>query len=296
MIEITFDTDIAKVKGEIDIFCAEKLKETVKEHGFANDFTMDLQEVPYIDSSGIGALISLYNYYEQKGISFTILPSQGVRKVFAVSKLDTIFFKDKPAHKDPKEHIVFYDSFEADTRILSFLIDKLFRDLENAKYDSEEAQEIVVAVDEAITNAILETIKATGEVVDDLTITFDPKAVKSIAVRWEITPEEFFATVIDHGSGLDLQSIKSRVPQVNKEDYLSQVKTYQDKCNLHLRLNGEEIELKRLGAGLKIMANFMDSIFIDLIDSRQSVTTTVNKSTMGTILNLYRQRRTMPAS
>lgn len=289
MINITFNGNTVYVSGEIDIFCAEQLKTTIKNHDFTSDFTIDLSLVPYIDSSGIGALISLYNHFEKNSISFKIIPSESVRKVFAISKLDSMFFAEEKENK--KTSIVFHDSFEADTRILSYLIDHLFQDLEKAGYNEEEAHEIVVAVDEAITNAILETIKATGEVEDDLTIAFDSSKVKSIAVKWEITPNEFYATVIDHGSGLDLATIQETVPRVDRQDYLGQVDSYQNQCNLHLRLNGEEIEIKRLGAGLKIMTSFMDAIFIDLIDAKKSLSQKVKHSTTGTILNLYRRRK-----
>jgi len=291
MIQIDFDRDKVMVTGEIDIFCAEELKVQIKEHEFTANFTVDLNNVPYIDSSGIGALISLYNYFEKLNISFHIVASENVKKIFSISKLDSLFFKDEKTQVAEQKSIIFHDSFEADTKILAYLIDNLFRDLSTAKYNEEEAHEIVVAVDEAITNAILETIKATGEVDDNLSISLSSAKVKSIAVKWEITPTEFFATVIDHGAGLDLATIKNAVPQVSKDDYLGQVKKYQDKCNLHMRVNGIETEIKRLGAGLKIMASFMDAIFIDLIDSKNVISDKVEKSTTGTILNLYRHRR-----
>lgn len=293
MMNLTFDTDnTIRISGSVDIFCAEQLKTAVHDQGYTSHITLDMQKVEYIDSSGIGALISLYNEFAARSITITILPSPGIARIFSTSKLDSLFFAESrgTATRDPKT-ITFHESFEADTRILAFLIDRLFEDLSRAGYAEEEGQEIVVAVDEAITNAVLETIKATGEVLDNFSVTLKKGPLKMIAVKWEITPEDFTATVIDHGAGLDLDEVQQRTPQTGTGDYLNQVDDYQHKCNLCMRVNGQNVELKRLGAGLKIMATFMDDIFIDLIDSCEIISSTVSHCTTGTILTLHRSRR-----
>ena len=293
MMNLAFDdANTLRISGSIDIFCAEQLKNAIHEKTPPGDLTLDMREVEYIDSSGIGALISLYNEFTARTATITVLPSPGISRIFATSKLDTLFFADRRPVPDNKPRpITFHESFEADTRILAFLIDRLFEDLARGHYQEEEAQEIVVAVDEAITNAVLETIKTTGEVLDNFTVSLRKTTPKMIAVNWEISGSDFTATVIDHGSGLDLNEVQQRTPQAGSGDYLNQVDDYQHKCNLRMRVNGENVELKRLGAGLKIMATFMDDIFIDLIDSCEVVSSTVSHCTTGTILTLHRRRR-----
>lgn len=292
MINVTFKDNTVYIEGEIDIFCAEEVKETILNFEPQGDFTVDMSAVSYMDSSGIGTFIALYNHYQKHNQTFHIIPSENVEKILRISKLETMFFKQSQAANREKDTIIFRDSFEADTRILAYLIDKLFEDLSRAGYPDEESHEIVVAVDEAITNAILETIKATGEVVDELTVPPHAAKAKSVAVRWEISPTEFYATIIDHGAGLDLATVQEQIPEVKRDDYLNEVGKYQNQCNLTIRVNGERIELKRLGAGLKIMSTFMDAIFIDLIDTEKSVSHQVKAGiTTGTILNLYRKRR-----
>lgn len=295
MINLAFDTNnTIRISGSIDIFCAEQLKTAVYEQGYESDFTLDMKEIDYIDSSGIGTLISLHNEFSARDIEITILPSPSIARIFSISKLDKLFLpKHKKAHSADPKIITFHESFEADTRILSELIDRLFDDLSRAGYSEEDSQEIVVAMDEAVTNAVLETIKATGEILDDFSATFTKGPVKIIAVKWEITPDSFTGTVIDHGAGLDLGEVQLRTPQTGTDNYLDQVGEYQHKCNLSMRVNGQDIEIKRLGAGLKIMATFMDDIFIDLIDSCKTVSSTVSHHTTGTILNLHRNRRHM---
>jgi hypothetical protein len=56
-------------------------------------------------------------------------------------------------------------------------------------------------------------------------------------------------------------------------------------------LNGTEIPLHGIGAGLKIILNFMDAVTIDLIDREKIVSTSVSENTDGTILNMKRKKR-----
>jgi len=49
--------------------------------------------------------------------------------------------------------------------------------------------------------------------------------------------------------------------------------------------------LKGIGAGLKIMTAFMDSITIDLIDKEKFISNSISDFTDGTILNMKRKRR-----
>jgi len=293
MFDLKINHNIASVSGEIDIYCADEFKNIIINEKFKNDFFLDFTKLTYIDSSGIGVLLSIYNYYTDEKIKFIITPSAAVKKIFTTCKLDSIFFKQTSNESLPQS-IEFQESFKADTRVLAYLIDKLFDDLKKAKYSEDEAQEIVVAVDEAVTNAILETIKASGDVDDDFSTELRAeilKNTKSIAIRWIITPDDFHATVIDRGGGLDLEQINKEIPQVQDENYLEQVKNYEDNGNIIVRFNGKNIRLKRLGAGLKIMQKFLDAVIIDLIDSKSILSETVSKNTVGTILNLYRKRR-----
>ncbi len=292
MMEITFFDNKVKVTGEINIYNANQFINDILSHSFVHEFDIDLSELEYIDSSGISALIHLYNHYNDLNIPLyvSINPSNMVGEIFSLGRLDILFSKEKQSLFPDEGNINYQESFAADTKILAYVIDKLFRDLEKANYNAEEAQEIVVSVDEAITNAILETIKVTGEVLDHFDVSFNATTVKTVAVKWEIRPDEFFATIIDHGKGLDLKSIQSSIPNVTDKNYFAEVEKYQAKGQLQVRANGKEITLKRLGVGLKLMTSFMDAIIIDFVntnEARSSHTAPIK----GTILTLYRKRK-----
>jgi anti-sigma regulatory factor (Ser/Thr protein kinase) len=184
--------------------------------------------------------------------------------------------------------ISFLDSFRADTSIVPEVIDRLFSDLKKAKYPQEEAEEIILSMDEAITNAVQETIN-----------TLQDKYIQSrhnreITVRYTICKNHFDATIIDHGKGLDINKMFDKIPNSNSCKYYDQIYKYIEKSEkerLKVRINGNEIILNGIGAGIKIILTFMDTLTIDLIDKKNIVSDSVTKFTDGTILNMQRTRR-----
>ncbi len=64
------------------------------------DFLLDLRGVTYISSTGVGSLIKCYrSVLKQKGHVKLFSPSQSVRNILAISKLDGVFeiFSDEKA-------------------------------------------------------------------------------------------------------------------------------------------------------------------------------------------------------
>lgn len=187
--------------------------------------------------------------------------------------------------------IGFLDSFSADTSVVPTVINKLIEDLNASNYSKEETDEIILSMDEAITNAIQETIKkrqCSGQNLDD---SIDRR---DITIRYTISDTEFDATIIDHGKGLDIFNIFQSVPDCKSDDYKNQIISYateSEKQKIKVRVNGQEIPLRGIGAGLKIILNFMDSITIDLIDKEKVLSTFVTQHTDGTIFNMKRKRR-----
>jgi anti-sigma regulatory factor (Ser/Thr protein kinase) len=186
-----------------------------------------------------------------------------------------------------KDEIDFVDSFPADTAIVTEVIDKLIRDLKTMAYSPEEREEIILSMDEAITNAVQETLcqNYTGS---------EKTCVREITIRYRIAPDEFDATVIDHGKGLDIEKMINKTPDSSSTGYQEQIYNYIDthtSKKLQVRLNGHEILLNGIGAGLKIILSFMDSVKIDLIDRQHVVSNAITDHTDGTILNMKRHRR-----
>ncbi len=186
-----------------------------------------------------------------------------------------------------KREITFLDSFEADVSVVPVIIDTLISHLKDQRYPQPDIDEIVLSMDESVTNAIQGTIKK------NRSMGFSG-GMKEITIRYTISSDEFHATVIDHGSGLDLFNKLEEVPDMNSDSYHNQVILYasdSEKNKIRVTVNGEEIPLKGIGAGLKIILHFMDSVTIDLIDRKHMISPMVSETTDGTILNMKRRPR-----
>ena len=80
--------------GEVDIYTAEQLKEklnsAVQEN--QNDIEIDMQNLDYIDSTGLGILIGVLKRLKQTQKDIYIVNAKpNVRKVFTITGLDKIF-------------------------------------------------------------------------------------------------------------------------------------------------------------------------------------------------------------
>lgn len=93
----TRDTEgviILDIDGEIDLYNAPEIKDTIK--GLMDDgkkqIIINLEAVSYIDSSGIGALISSLSNLKKIGGSLKIIHVyDSVKKVFELTKLTSFF-------------------------------------------------------------------------------------------------------------------------------------------------------------------------------------------------------------
>ena len=188
-----------------------------------------------------------------------------------------------------EKQIGYLDSFHADTAVVPQVINRLICDLEQIGYPQDEIYEIVLSMDESITNAIQETLKkncACFECSDN--------DKRNITIRYTVDRSTFDATIIDHGTGLDIFNIVHTVPNSNSDEYIDQIISYasdSEKERIKVRINGKEIPLKGIGAGLKIILNFMDKVTIDLIDRQKILASSVTEHTDGTIFNMRRRRR-----
>jgi len=82
------------IEGEVDLYNSPELKEAIKKMIEAKKYNIvvNLAKVSYIDSSGIGALISSLSNLKKYQGSLKITNLQGsVKKVFELTKLTSFF-------------------------------------------------------------------------------------------------------------------------------------------------------------------------------------------------------------
>lgn len=85
---------ILDIQGEIDLYNAPEIKDTMQKLIEAQKYSIiiNLEKVSYIDSSGIGALISgLSNLKKYQGSLKIINVYASVKKVFELTKLTSFF-------------------------------------------------------------------------------------------------------------------------------------------------------------------------------------------------------------
>jgi anti-sigma B factor antagonist len=98
------DADVCSVtlEGEIDVYTAPRLKEVLVdavESGCPN-VIVDLEKVGFIDSSGLGVLVSaLRRARERDGVVRIVCTRDNVLKIFRITGLDKVF----PIFADPAE-------------------------------------------------------------------------------------------------------------------------------------------------------------------------------------------------
>lgn len=92
-----------KLEGKIIMSNSDKTKnqikssidELVKEDNI-NCVALDLQNIEFIDSTGVGVFISIYKFTEEKGLSLKLLqPREIVRKILTITKINTIITIDQ---------------------------------------------------------------------------------------------------------------------------------------------------------------------------------------------------------
>lgn len=86
---------LATLKGEFILGCTSEIKEKVKDYAENNhlyNMIIDLSDVSFVDSSGLGAMIAWFKManQQQSKVVFCNLTAH-VRKVIGFAKLDKIF-------------------------------------------------------------------------------------------------------------------------------------------------------------------------------------------------------------
>ena len=79
---------IIKLKGQLDLHTAQDFKNKVKKQlsNKINNIVLDLEAIDFIDSSGIGAILSLYKKIENKGGEVVIINmSPTLNRIFELS-------------------------------------------------------------------------------------------------------------------------------------------------------------------------------------------------------------------
>ena len=82
------------LRGEVDVYTAPRLKEGLVEmiEGGCANVVVDLEAVSFIDSSGLGVLVSaLRRARERDGTVHIVCTRENILKIFRITGLDKVF-------------------------------------------------------------------------------------------------------------------------------------------------------------------------------------------------------------
>ena len=80
--------------GEVDVGNCSVFKEQLNEiiEGSEGDFILDVSNLSYIDSAGLGILVGIYKRLAEKKRELTVMNANDyIKKLFRITKLDTLF-------------------------------------------------------------------------------------------------------------------------------------------------------------------------------------------------------------
>lgn len=93
--EIKIEDDIQTVKltGDLDVYSEEDFKESIEEKIDVNkDLVFDLKDLDYLDSTGLGMFMLIYNKQKENGKSVKIINTkENIKKLFKITDLSDLF-------------------------------------------------------------------------------------------------------------------------------------------------------------------------------------------------------------
>ena len=80
------------LQGDLDINSNKEFKEKVNSVKGVKNITVNCENLSYIDSTGLGAFISIYKHIKEKGDKLVITGLKPhIKKIFLITDLDKVF-------------------------------------------------------------------------------------------------------------------------------------------------------------------------------------------------------------
>lgn len=93
--DINEETDLIKIflEGDLDAYSSDEFKEAVlKKIPSSKDILINARKLNFIDSTGLGSLISIYNNIKEQEKTISIEEIKpNVKQIFEITELDKLF-------------------------------------------------------------------------------------------------------------------------------------------------------------------------------------------------------------
>lgn len=85
---------ILNLAGDLDVYSEEEFRDFIEDELKDKnlDLVIDIKELDYLDSTGLGMFMKIYKMYEEKGQKVKIInPKENILKLFKITDLTDIF-------------------------------------------------------------------------------------------------------------------------------------------------------------------------------------------------------------
>ena len=93
-IEDKKDYLVLELKGDLDVYSEDEFRGFVESElsDIDKDLVIDLKDLDYLDSTGLGLFMKAYKILDEKGLGFKIInPKENIYKLFKITDLLGIF-------------------------------------------------------------------------------------------------------------------------------------------------------------------------------------------------------------
>ena len=150
---------------------------------------------------------------------------------------------------------------------------ELSNSLQENQFSLEDIQQIELACDEALTNAITANIKNQSK--------------ENIICKWKIEGLRFVLTILDYGRGIPKEKLEDSELPKNLNDFIKKFHELQKENTGVLPYAGTNKPHKNMGQGLKIIRKLMDTVKI-LYHNQETIVDDPKKTSIieGSILEI----------
>lgn len=85
---------ILNLAGDLDVYSEEEFRDFIEDELKDNnlDLVIDIKDLDYLDSTGLGMFMKIYKMYEENGQKVKIInPKENILKLFKITDLTDIF-------------------------------------------------------------------------------------------------------------------------------------------------------------------------------------------------------------
>ena len=93
-IEEKNDYLILNLAGDLDVYSEEEFRDFIEDElkDKNSDLVIDIKDLDYLDSTGLGMFMKIYKMYEENGQKVKIInPKENILKLFKITDLTDIF-------------------------------------------------------------------------------------------------------------------------------------------------------------------------------------------------------------